>query len=197
VVFAGYSQLPAGFPAFVRQRSVSPHVVGIAYAVNTATIVLAQMWLQRRTATWRRTRALVAVALLWSVAWLLLAGALLLPKGAAASVIAIVFMAAFAVGEMLLSPTMPAIVNDLAPVDQRGRWNAAISWCWSFGSLIGPAFAGVLLGAHLAAAWLVAVLAACTLVVSLALRIERVLPAAANNVHGEPSSSFEPVPAQP
>jgi MFS family permease len=194
MVFAGYSELPAGFPAFVRQRAVSPHIVGIAYAVNTATIVLAQMWLQRRTSRWRRTRALVAVVLLWSLAWLLLGCALLLPKGAAASVIAIVFMAAFAVGEMLLSPTMPAIINDLAPVELRGRWNAAVSWCWSVGNVVGPAFAGVLLGAHLAVVWLAAVLAACLLAGWLALRIERVLPAAANNVD-EPASSLAPVPA--
>ena len=42
-MFVGYGQMEAGFPAFARQvAEVSTQVIGFAFAVNTAVIVLFQ-----------------------------------------------------------------------------------------------------------------------------------------------------------
>jgi hypothetical protein len=43
--------------------------------------------------------------------------------GVAAEVAFALAMAIFAVGETLLSPTLPAIVNDIAPPEAAGRYN--------------------------------------------------------------------------
>ena len=42
-MFIGYGQMEAGFPAYARQvAEVSTRVIGLAFAVNTAVIVLLQ-----------------------------------------------------------------------------------------------------------------------------------------------------------
>ena len=57
--FVGYGQLEAGFPAYARQVSeVSTDVIGFAFAVNTAVIVLLQFLVLRVITGRRRTRVL-------------------------------------------------------------------------------------------------------------------------------------------
>ena len=180
LVLAGYSQLDAAFPPFARQLGVSPRVVGFAFAVNTGVIVAGQIWVQRRSAAMRRTRALVAVTVAWASSWVLLGVAGLLPSGAPVTAAVLVFPAVFAVGEMLLSPVMPSIVNDLADDHVRGRYNAALSWSWSVGNVVGPLVGGALLGADAAAVWIMLALAGCVAGGACALRLERVLPDRAN-----------------
>jgi hypothetical protein len=71
--FVGYGQIEAGLPAFARSVSeVSTRVIGFGFAVNTATIVLLQFVVLRRISGRRRTRVLVAMTVLWAVAWLVL-----------------------------------------------------------------------------------------------------------------------------
>ena len=180
IVLAAYSQLDAAFPAFARQLHVSTRVVGFAFAVNTAVIVAGQMWVQRRTAQLRRTRAFGLTMAWWGAAWLVLAVADLLPSGAWVSAAMFVFMAVFATGEMIQSPLMPAIVNDLAEPHMRGRYNAAVSWAWSIGGVLGPVIGGAVLGARLHAVWIGLGVAGCLAGAAMARRLEQVLPAHAN-----------------
>jgi MFS family permease len=180
LVLAGYAQLDAAFPAFARQQGASPRVVGIAFAVNTAVIVAGQMWVQRRSAAWRRTRALVAVSGCWAVSWVLLGAAALAPAGAPVVAVVIAFAAAFAVGEMLLSPVLPAVVNDLADDHLRGRYNAGVSWSWSVGNVIGPVVGGAVLGAGAPGLWIGLAVGGCAVAAVFAVRLERVLPRLAN-----------------
>src|SRR3954469_22513349 len=81
VVLAAYSQLDAAFPAFARQLHVSTRIIGLSFAVNTALIVAGQMWVQRRSAGLRRTRAFGLTMAWWAAAWLVLALADVLPEG--------------------------------------------------------------------------------------------------------------------
>jgi len=60
--------------------------------------------------------------------------------------------AVFALGETLSAPIMPSLVNDLAPGHLRGRYNAVQSVTWGVSGALGPAIAGVMLGAG--AMWL-------------------------------------------
>ena len=48
--------------------------------------------------------------------------------------------------ETLWAPVAPAIVNDLAREDLRGRYNALQGMTWTVGSIVGPALAGMLIG---------------------------------------------------
>ena len=184
IVLAAYSQLDAAFPAFARQLHVSTRVVGLAFAVNTAVIVTGQMWVQRRSAHLRRTRAFGLTMAWWAAAWLVLAVADLLPEGNWVAAAMFAYMAVFATAEMIQSPLMPAIVNDLADPHVRGRYNAAVSWSWSIGNVIGPVIGGAVLGAGLHALWIGLGILGCVAGAVMARRLEDVLPGYANGAAG-------------
>ena len=67
--------------------------------------------------------------------------------GAAAEAAFVTAMAVFAVGETLLSPTLPAIINDLAPPHAVGRYNGLGTLAFTVGFLLGPAAGTAALGA--------------------------------------------------
>jgi MFS family permease len=189
IVLTAYSQLDAAFPAFARQLGTSTRVVGLSFAVNTAVIVAGQMWVQRRTARLRRTRAYTVSMAWWAAAWVVLAVADRLPAGAWVAAAMFVYMAVFAVAEMIQSPLMPAIANDLADAHLRGRYNAAVSWSWAIGTVVGPVIGGALLGAHAHSAWIALGVAGCGAGAIVARRLEQVLPAAANGATPRPESA--------
>jgi MFS family permease len=135
----GYGQMEAGFPAFARQVSeVSTRTIGLAFAANTLVIVAMQFLVLRFIDGHRRTRVFLVLVGLWAAAWLVLgatgmvAGTLL----AAAGVIA--FHVLFGLGETMLQPTVPAIVNDLASDRDRGRFNAVSSGAFQVGAITAP-----------------------------------------------------------
>jgi MFS family permease len=85
-----------------------------------------------------RTRVLAVVSVLWSVFWIVLDLVLGLPKFSAIVAICSA-MVVFAVGETLLSPVGPAIINDIAPEHLRGRYNAAQGLTWGISGSLAPA----------------------------------------------------------
>lgn len=192
-VFIGYGQLEAGFPAFARQVSgVSTQVVGIAFAVNTAVIVLLQFTVLRLIAGRRRTRVMQVMALIWAVSWVILGLTGLLPASLAAAIGVIAYMGVFAFGETMLQPTVPAIYNDLASDRTRGRYNAVNSAAFQGGAITGPLVAGVMLGEGLTI-WFVAAMVAGSLAVGvIAIVLERVLSPAANGVVDAPAPLADP-----
>jgi MFS family permease len=61
-----------------------------------------------------------------------------LGSGAAAEAAFVAAMAVFALGETLFSPTLPAIINDLAPPEAAGRYNGLGVLAFTTGFLLGP-----------------------------------------------------------
>jgi MFS family permease len=57
---------------------------------------------------------------------------------AAAEAAFVTAMVIFALGETLLSPTLPAIINDLAPPEAAGRYNGLGTLAFTTGFLLGP-----------------------------------------------------------
>ena len=183
LVAIGQVQLDTAFPAYVVLfADQSPKVVGVAFAANTFTIVLLQFFVTRRIKGRRRTRGLVVQAAFWAAAWAVALAAGELAVGNAAPVLFVGAAILLAFGEMLHSPTVPAIVNDLAPDDLRGRYNAANAVSWQAARIVGAPVAGIFLGAGLAAPLLLVFIGGCGLAALLALELERRLPAAANGV---------------
>jgi MFS family permease len=182
VLFAvGYSQYNAAFPAFaVQTGGLAVSALGAAFAVNTFTIVVAQLLVLRLVSGRRRSRALALAGLTWAAAWsvALLAGAL--GGGPTGVVIFAVAMALFGLGETLLAPALAPLVNDLAPEELRGRYNGASALACTTGFMLGPALAGLALGAGRAHELLIALAGACVIAAVLALRLERLLPEDAN-----------------
>lgn len=171
----GYGSLEVGLPVIVTVvNGLSVSWVAIAFAVNTATIVVVQLFTLRMIGGRSRSRLLAVVAGLWAVSWLLLGMSGTLPLTLAIVAICL-STAVFALGETLSAPIMPSLVNDLAPGHLRGRYNAVQSITWGVSGALGPAIAGVMLGAGLEAAWLALVVAGLVVAAVLAVRLRRTL----------------------
>ena len=182
-VFIGYGQMEGGFPAFARQVSgVSTQVIGFAFAVNTAVIVLLQFAVLKLIKGRRRTRVMQVMTLIWGLSWVLLGLTGLLPESLAAAIGVLLFMGVFAFGETMLQPTVPAICNDLASDRSRGRYNAINAAAFQGGAIAGPIAAGLLLGEGRQMWFIVAMVVGSVLICVLAFALERRLPAAANGL---------------
>ncbi len=173
---SGYGALELGYPAFVTQvLHVAPRVVAFGFVANTLAIVLGQMFAIRLIQGRSRSRVLATVGVLWAVSWGVLG--LAVPISTQAVVITLVLAApvVFALGETIFQPVLPALVNELAPEHLRGRYNAMSSLVWNVAGVVGPAIAGLLLGAHLGGLWIGVVAGGCLVAGAAALRLRRTL----------------------
>ena len=113
-------------PAYARSvGEISTQGLGFAFAANTLVIVLLQLVVLQRIEGHRRTRVIAVMAAVWAVSWLLLGATGLVSGTWGATMLVAACASVFAFGETLLQPTVPALVNDLAPDHLRGRYNAA------------------------------------------------------------------------
>jgi MFS family permease len=95
---------------------------------------------------------MATVALFWLVFWVILDAALALPK--VLSVVSLcVAMVIFALGETMLSPVGPALVNEIAPEHLRGRYNAAAGLAWGVSGTLAPAITAFYFNDHLGNWW--------------------------------------------
>ena len=181
LVTAGYAQLTSAFPAWATGPvGVPKSVVGFAFAANTWAIALAQLPILAYVRSRRRTRATGVAGMLFALCWLIVLAAGHVSTDAAATAALIVAAAVFGLGETFLSPSLPAIVNDVASEDVRGRYVAVYSTSWQIGPMIGPAVAGAALGAGAGGALLVGLAVACALAWPAAVLCERLVPDHAN-----------------
>jgi MFS family permease len=181
--YVGYSQLNSGTQAFAREVGrISTQGLGIAYAGNTLVIVLLQLVVLRRIEGRRRTRVIMVMSLIWSVAWLLLGSSGLLPGTVGATVLVAACTSVFALGETLMQPTIPALVNDLAPDHLRGRYNALSTASFSVAAIIAPIIAGWLIGHGGGTVYIGQLVIGCGAVAVVAALLEPRLPAGVNGV---------------
>lgn len=181
LVTAGYAQLTSAFPAWATGPvGLSKSVVGFAFAANTWAIAVAQLPVLAYVRRHRRTRATAVAGVLFGLCWLIVLAAGHVSTAAAATAALIIAAAVFGLGETFLSPSLPAIVNDVAPEDVRGRYVAVYSTSWQIGPMIGPAVAGAALGAGAGGALLVGLAVACALAWPAAVLCERLVPDHAN-----------------
>ena len=169
-VLCGYAQLEVGFTAFSSMiAKVQPSDIAWAFVANTLLIAVAQLWFVKKLANFDRTKSIAIAALLWAAAWVALAMAGIIRTQALALII--ICQVVFGFGEMVWSPIMPSIVNQLAPEHLRGRYNAASTSTWTIGTIMGPVIAGVLLGAHLQWWWIGGLVTGLIIVAIAALRL--------------------------
>jgi len=153
-VLLSYSQLEVGFTAFSTSISgLQPRDLAWAYAVNTFVIAAFQLWINKKLILMKRKTGITVAVLIWAVAWVCLAASGVFKSNALILVIGCQFI--FAFGEMIWSPILPSIVNQLAPDHLRGRYNAAGSNAWQISLVAGPTIAGTLLGVGAHWLWLI------------------------------------------
>jgi MFS family permease len=171
-------------PAFARAiGEVSTRGLGFAFAANTLVIVLLQLVVLRRIEGRRRTRVIVVMSLLWALAWLCLGASGFVSGTVGATLLVTACASVFALGETLLQPTIPALINDLAPDHLRGRYNALTSGAFQLAAIIAPPVAGLLIGHGLGGVYIGVLVAGCALCgLFTVVRLEPQLTPRANGV---------------
>jgi MFS family permease len=189
--FVGYSQLNAGMPAYARGvGEVSTRGLGLAFAANTLVIVLLQLVVLQRIEGRRRTRVIAVMSLVWSCSWLLLGLSGLVPGTLGATLLVAGCASVFAFGETLLQPTIPALVNDLAPDHLRGRYNALSSGSFQLAAVIAPPISGLLIGHALGDAYIGLLVVGCLVCGLVAVaRLEPQLDPSVNGVRDDETSA--------
>jgi len=183
LVTASFGQSQSSFPGYAtRPGGISPHALALAYAANTVTVVAAQLPVLRWLAGRRRTTGAALAAASWAASWAVVLAAGHLGAGAAAQAAFAAAMVIFALGECLLSPTLPAIINDLAPPEAAGRYNGLGVLAFTTGFLLGPASGGAALGAGWSTGLFTALIVACAAASIAAHRLARHLPPGANHI---------------
>jgi MFS family permease len=90
---------------------------------------------------------------IWALSWAIVAISAF-TQGFTAGALIAVSQVIFAVGEMIWSPTLPAVANELAPENLRGRYNAISGMQWNVAGVFGPALVGILIGRGYTNEWL-------------------------------------------
>jgi len=171
----GYASLDAGLPALLTLfGDLSVRTLGPIWAVNTGVIVIGQIFVLNRLAGRSRIRLMATVAILWSVAWVVIGISVSLNPSATFALAAF-GIGIFALGEMIWSSVGPTLTNELAPEHLRGRYNSVDGLIWVFAGAVGPAVSGVMLQHELVGVWVGIILVGQLLSAVFALRLKRVL----------------------
>jgi MFS family permease len=186
---AGYATRPGG---------ISAHGLSLAFAANMLTVTGAQLFVLRWLGGRRRTTGAALAALAWAASWVVVIIGGHLGGGAGADVTFVIATMIFALGESLLSPTLPAIINDLAPPEAAGRYNGLGALAFTTGFLLGPAIGGVALGAGWGTGLFAALVLGCLVATAAATHLGRRLPLGANLITTPaPATPPEPVLGEP
>lgn len=147
----GYGAIQAGLPVFATQYAdLSARWIGIIFGANTLTIVLLQTavltWIKGRS----RSRLLGLLGALWAVSWVVVGvSTVWMPV-----LLLAISQVIFALAETIWAPVGPALLNDMAPDNARGRYNATMGLVWGVSGVAGPALTGQLLGTGHPWVWL-------------------------------------------
>lgn len=194
IFFTCYGQFESGLAAFATEVShISPSMLGVALAANTAVIVVGQLAVLKITSRRRRSMVIAATGLVWLAAWIVTAVSGLVHDNAVlAAVTIITTYALLGVGESLLAPTLGPMVADLAPAHLLGQYNAAQSLVKQLAMAAGPAFAGLMVGSGAYGPYVVSLMACSLLITVLGVRMGRKLSPVQNGVLVAVSVPVEP-----
>jgi MFS family permease len=177
----GYGQQISAFPAYAtRPGGIAASDLSLAFAANTISVVLAQLFALKLLTGHKRTTGIMLVTVFWAAAWAVTLVAGRMGGGLDAILAFAVAMVVFAAGEVFVSPTVTPIVNDLAPDALRGRYNAVSTLAWTTGFMLGPAIGGLAIREGQPETLFGGLIAACGLACLGARALDRHLPRSAN-----------------
>jgi MFS family permease len=144
LVSAGIAPMLVLMPAYAKLHGgVGEGTIGLIYAVNTSTVLLAQIPITRLSEGRRRMPLLALGTAIWIGAWIvmLLAAVAFHPWAALLIGLAVLL---YGLGECLYSAVVIPTVAAIAPDRLRGRYLAMMGFSWQGGFMIGPAVGGAL-----------------------------------------------------
>jgi MFS family permease len=135
----GYLQIYTTLSVYLRDiHGVAERAYGWLMSMNAATVVLLQISISRQVEKHRPMIMMALGAFLYAVG--------LGMYGFTSSYVPFVIaMLVITVGEMVVMPTMQALVAKMAPEDMRGRYMAIWGLGWSIPSAVGPFLAGLVM----------------------------------------------------
>jgi MFS family permease len=194
IVAVSFGQFQSSFPGYTtRPGGISTHGLGLAFAADTLVVVGLQLVVLRWLTGHKRTTAVALAALGWAASWAVVIAGGHLGSGAAAEAAFVMAMVIFAIAETLFAPTMPAIINDIAPPEAAGRYNGVGVLAYTTGFLLGPVLGSAALGAW-GAGLFMALIAACLIAAVAALRLSRALPPGVNLIAGPADADADAEP---
>ncbi len=151
-----FMQCMATFPLYLSSLGIEEATYGNIVAVNGAMIVLFQIPLTTLMSRFNRAWILPVSALATGI------GFGMIGLGTHPAYFALC-VAVFTLGEMLMSPLIPAITSDFAPVQLRGRYMGVVGICYSGANAFGVPLGGRVLALFGPGALWGGCLAVCTL----------------------------------
>jgi len=177
LVSAGIAPMLVLMPAYAKVHGdVGESAIGAIYAVNTLTVLLAQIPITRFAEGRRRMPLLALGTSLWILAWAAMLMGTLGPHAWAAVLVAAAVVI-YGIGECLYSAIVVPTVAAIGPDALRGRYLAVMGFSWQAGFMVGPAVGATLLTVGPTALPLACAGLCCVALVG-ALATERGLPMA-------------------
>jgi Na+/melibiose symporter-like transporter len=180
------TMLALGLPIFMADGLQGPSwLAPTLLAANTIALSLLTAPVAKRLAPYRRTRVLMAAAMLWTL-WAFLFA--LLPPGRGLGVILalIAATALFTCAELIHAPVSMAPATAMSPTASRGRYLASFQYSFLVANMLGPALFTVLFNVFSWLPWLL--LGVSNLLMLLAMRLlERAIPESAQGSAGKRS----------
>lgn len=192
IVTVSFGQFQSSLPGYAtRPGGISTHGLALAFAADMLTVMVLQLVVLRWLAGHRRTTGVALAATAWAASWAVVIVGGHLGGGAAAEIAFVIAMVIFGIGETLFSPTLPAVINDLAPPEAAGRYNGLGVLAFTTGFLLGPAGGAAALG-RWGAGLFAALILACLIAAAAALRLGQRLPADVNRIELPATAGHEP-----
>jgi MFS family permease len=188
-----YVQFDVTFPAVaIGDAHVGTRIIGICFMANMLVVAGGQLFMLRYLQRRRRTRAMVSMFIFAALSWVLVLIAAHIGGGLPAALMLVFSFIVVGFAEMTWSPSVPGMVNDLAPADLRGHYNAGNSFAEAIGRLVGPLMAGLMLGRGLSDAWLIIIVLVLLASVPVVFNLERRLPDTANRIGARATQVVQP-----
>ena len=186
LVTLGYAQYQTAFAAYATEEGgLSASSLAVVFAGNMFAVVVLQLIVLRLMHGRRRTLGITSACAAFGLAWAVALVGGMIPEGASVIAVFALAMIILAVGETFTAPTVPPLVNDLAPDHLRGHYNGALTLAWIAGYTAGPAVSGLVLGAGHGKALLLGLVAGCAATSLITLWLQHRLPIAVNLVGTE------------
>lgn len=127
-----FMQHLTGLPADMHAKGLSTQAFGLVIATNGVVIVLVQPWVTARVKAVPRPVLLAVASALTGVGF----GLTTLATTLLGYLLTVVL---WTLGEVIFAPVNAAVVADLAPTHQRGRYQGAFTVTWSLGAMVSSA----------------------------------------------------------
>ena len=170
--------LGTALPVYITEAVHAPAwILGPALILNSLLVIGCQTLVVRFLEPHRRTRSMGAAALVWCLSCSLFVLALIIPGFLLVPYLLLVVVL-HTLASLLYTPTASALVADLGPTAQRGRYLATYEFSWGVANALTPVLFTVLYAVTPALPWMVlAVMVAASGMITLWL--ERRFPAQA------------------